>query len=111
MNQIQVTMTELRQRLGTLVNQAAYGSERVVLVSHGQPKAAIIGVVDLQRLEQLESGAMSPTVEALQVLAATDELRERIRQWQEERGIKPESSIDTLNRLRQERDRELSTLP
>lgn len=111
MSQIQVSMTELRQRLGSLVNQAAYGGERVVLVSHGEPKAAIIGVADLQRLQQLDSGTVSPTTEALQVLAATDELRERIRQWQEARGITPESSTETLDRLRQERDHEFSSLP
>ena len=42
MNEIQVTMTELRQSLGRLVNRAAFGGERIVLVAHGEPKAAII---------------------------------------------------------------------
>jgi prevent-host-death family protein len=30
-------MTELRQDLGHLVNRAAYGGDRIVLVAHGQP--------------------------------------------------------------------------
>ena len=47
MNTIEVTMTQLRQGLGELVNRAAYGGERVILVSHGAPRAAIIGIEDL----------------------------------------------------------------
>ena len=69
-----------------------------------------ISVAGLQRLQQLDSGTVSPATEALQVLAAANELREQIRHWQEAHGTTPESSTETLNRLRQERDNELSTL-
>lgn len=38
---------------------------------------------------------------------AADLLREHIRQWQEAYGIEPEDSVETLNQLRMERDKEL----
>jgi hypothetical protein len=41
------------------------------------------------------------------ILAAADLLREEIRQWQEAQGIEPEDSVETLNRLRMERDDEI----
>lgn len=80
-------MSELRQSLGDLVNRAAYGGERIVLVSRGEPKAAIIGVEDLQQLKQLSSGPTMQRERYAQSLATADLLRERIRRWQEAHGI------------------------
>lgn len=102
MSTIHVSMTELRQRLGALVNQAAYGDERIVLVSHGQPKAAIIGVTDLERLRQLDTGSTAQSDQYTEALAVADSLRERIQRWQEAHGIEPEDSVTTLRQLREE---------
>ena len=49
-----VTLTELKRHLGEIVNRAAYGGERIVLLSRGKEHAAIIGLEDLRRLEELE---------------------------------------------------------
>ncbi len=107
MREIQVTMTELRQSLGNLVNRAAYGGEQIVLIAHGEPKAALISVKDLRRLQQFNDNPDSHTGRYGQVLAKSDLLRERIQQWQEAHNIESEDSVETLNHLREERDDEL----
>jgi prevent-host-death family protein len=109
-NEIEVTMTELRQDLGHLVNRAAYGGDRIVLVAHGQPKAAIIGFDDLARLKDLEDEATAEHEDARQALTLADVIAERIRGWQGSHGVEPEDSVETLRQLREARDDELSGL-
>ena len=110
MNEIEVTMTELRQDLGHLVNRAAYGGDRIVLVAHGQPKAAIVGFDDLARLKDLEDKAADEDEEARQALTLADLVGERIRGWQTSNRVEPEDSVEVLRRLREARDDELSGL-
>jgi prevent-host-death family protein len=108
MDEIQVSMTALRQNLGDLVNRAAYGGERIVLVSRGEPRAAIIGIPDLRRLEQAASTRVSEQRDHFDyALEAADRVRERIRRWQEARGIEPGDSVEDLRHLREERDDDL----
>jgi prevent-host-death family protein len=109
MREIQVTMSKLRQNLGSLVSRAAYGKERIILIAHGEAKAAIISVEDLQRLRALnDDRSAHDRFEA--TLAKADLLRERIQQWQEAHGIKSEDTVDTLNELRAQHDDELNGL-
>lgn len=49
-----VSLTELKQNMGDIVNQAAYGGERIMLLSRGKERAALISIEDLRRLEQLD---------------------------------------------------------
>lgn len=44
-----------RLQFSEIVNQVAFGGERVVLHRHGKDVAAIVPVADLELLEQLES--------------------------------------------------------
>lgn len=110
MGEIRVSMSELRQSLGDLVNRAAYGGERIVLVSRGEPKAAIIGVEDLQQLKQLSAGLTTQRDRYVQALATADLLCERIRRWQEAHGIEPEDIAETLSQLRESHDDDLAGL-
>lgn len=110
MSEIQVSMSKLRQNLGSLVNRAAYGGEHIVLVAHGEPKAAIIGIEDLRRLQQLNDYFITHKEQESTVLARADRLREQIRAWQEAHGITPEATAETLDQLRAERDDELLRL-
>jgi prevent-host-death family protein len=103
-------MTELRQNLGHLVNRAAYGGDRIVLVAHGQPKAAIVGFDDLARLKELEDETAAEQDAAQQALTFADLVGERIRGWQASHGVEPEDSVQVLKRLREARDDELSSL-
>jgi len=102
--EIEITMTELRQSLGKLVNQAAFGNNRLILMAHGQPKAAIIGVAELEQLRQLAGDPSVQPDKFSAALTTTDDLRRRIREWQETYNVDSENSVDTLNQLRAERD-------
>jgi prevent-host-death family protein len=45
-----IALSEARDHLSKIVNAVAHGNERVVLESHGQAKAAIVGLRDLERI-------------------------------------------------------------
>ncbi len=49
-----VSVSGLKDALSEFLNRAAYGRERIIIASRGKPKAAIIGIDDLRRLEELE---------------------------------------------------------
>ncbi|MDX1522856.1 MAG: type II toxin-antitoxin system prevent-host-death family antitoxin, partial [Anaerolineae bacterium] len=88
-------------------NRAAYGGERIILVAHGEPKAAIISFDDLQRLRQLQDVETRQHNRYTTALANATLVRDRIREWQTTYQIEPEDSVDTLKTLRKERDDEL----
>jgi prevent-host-death family protein len=103
-----VTMTMLRQHLGEFVNRAAYGNERIILVSRGELRAAIISIPDLERLQAFD--AIAETDHPEKSLAAVTALRERIRAWQESHEVLAGDVAADLNQLREERDVELSDM-
>ena len=49
-----ISVSEAKVAFSKFVNRAAYGRERIVVTSHGQPKAALISIDDLRRLEEME---------------------------------------------------------
>lgn len=109
MSNVEVTMTQLRQGLGELVNRAAYGGERIILISHGAPRAVIISIEDLKRLEQ--SAEQGPQIvqqgRYTEALAGAHAVRERIQRWQMENEIEPQNAGEILRELREERDDEI----
>jgi prevent-host-death family protein len=48
------SISELKSALSEFLNRAAYGQERIIVASRGKPKAAVISIEDLRRLEELE---------------------------------------------------------
>jgi prevent-host-death family protein len=48
------SISELKSALSEFLNRAAYGRERIIVSSRGKPKAAVISIEDLRRLEELE---------------------------------------------------------
>ena len=79
-----VSVTEARKSFSEFLNRAACGNEHIVVTSHGKPKAAVISIEDLRRLEGLEdfAAAMEEDAEfeageALEWEAVKDELEER----------------------------------
>ena len=52
-----VSVSQLKESLSEYLNRAAYGQERIVVSSRGKPKAAVISLQDLERLEELEDAA------------------------------------------------------
>ncbi len=51
---VHTSVTEAKRSFSELLNRAAYGNERIVVTSHDNPKAAVISIEDLRRLEWLE---------------------------------------------------------
>ena len=104
MNETQMSLTDLRQHLATVINRAAYGGERIVLVSHGEPKAVIVGIDEWRRLEERVTGDHSTAEVWTRALTTADQLRERVAQWQSTHDVQPESVEDTLHALREGHD-------
>ena len=49
-----ISVTDTKRSFSELLNRAAYGDERIVVTSHGKPKAAIVSIEALERLKRLE---------------------------------------------------------
>jgi prevent-host-death family protein len=100
-----ISVTELKQNLGEIVNQASFGGTRFILLSHGKERAALISVEDLRLLETLleESQRELHQTQQLNLLADARQLRES--------GA--EASYDVtaaLDEVREERSDELTDL-
>jgi prevent-host-death family protein len=54
MSTLTISTLDLRGRIGDVINRVIYRGERVILEKRGKPVAAIIGMDELRRLEQLE---------------------------------------------------------
>jgi prevent-host-death family protein len=50
----EIAATDVRDRLTELMNRASFGGERFALTVHGQRKAALVSVRDLERLRELD---------------------------------------------------------
>ena len=106
---ITVGIAKIKRDISTIVNRVAFGQERIILTSRGKPKAALVSIEDLQKLEMLESST-SPTSPAQQkaALAMAQAVREITLT---RRGGNPFSDVsEDLHRLREERDLELAGL-
>lgn len=58
-----VSVSEMSSSVSRCLNIAAFGGERIVVTSRGNPKAAIIGLDDLRKLERLEKKVEVRTAE------------------------------------------------
>jgi prevent-host-death family protein len=97
-----VSISSIKRDISALVNRVAFGGQRVILTSRGRPKAAIVGLADLERLLALDEKTKSEI--RLQELVALDDaraLRERILAMTG--GLLPDSA-EELRELREERD-------
>lgn len=71
-----VSIGQVKRDISELVNRVAYAGERIVLVSRGKPKAALVSVEDLEWLER----AQASRSDAWQAwLAESDALNDAIR--------------------------------
>jgi len=77
------SVSKLKSALSEFLNRAAYGKERIIVASRGKPKAAVIGIEDLRRLEELEDAlAAQEALDAYRAgeTASWDEAREQLTQ-------------------------------
>jgi len=47
-----MTTVEARDNFSDMINQAAYGQQRIVLTRRGKPLAAVISISELEKLQQ-----------------------------------------------------------
>jgi prevent-host-death family protein len=104
-----VGIAEARRDLSAIINRVVYGDERIILASRGKPKAAIISIEDLRKLEEIEKTAdESARAERKAALAMAKAVREM--SLRRRKGVPfPDVSKD-LQELREERTRELSNM-
>ena len=57
--------SEARERFSEIVNHVVYGDERIIVLRHGKPVAAVISAEDLERFEELEDLADSREMDAV----------------------------------------------
>ena len=104
-----VGIAEMKRDISAIVNRVAFGRERIILASRGKPKAALVSVQDLEKLESWEK-TISPPSRAQQKAALS--LAQAVREMTlVRRGGVPFSDVaDDLRNLREERDLELAGL-
>ncbi len=54
---------EVKQSLSKYLNRVVYGRERIIIHSRGEPKAALISIEDLHRLEAADAAAQTGVIE------------------------------------------------
>lgn len=96
----EVSVGEAKARLSSLINAVAYGGERIVIQSRRRPKAALVSVKDLSRLEGAHSLPPSKA-QRLLALAQADRVRKALE------GLKLTDAAEDLVRIRKKRLRGL----
>jgi prevent-host-death family protein len=93
-----VNLAQARDSLSSLVDDAAYRRERIVLQSRGKPKAALIGLDDLAKLEAAEeTDGRARKSMMLRWLEDTEKMLKR-------RPRVDASSVEALRQTREDRD-------
>ena len=105
MSTITVSMTQAKNELADVVNRAAYGGERIILLSRGKPKAAIVSFEDLQLLEGVQEEKEAHRARMEGWLAEARDLRQEVLKRRE--GVPLPDSVETLRELREERDEQI----
>jgi prevent-host-death family protein len=100
---LEVSISELKRDLSGVINRTAYGKQRVIIVSRGKPKAAMISIEDLHLLEGL-SQKKTRQVRQMAALEAARAIRAEIAE--QSGGPLPDSS-EELRQLREERGDEI----
>ena len=72
-----VGLAEARDHLSLLVNDAAHGHQRILIESHGRPKAALVGLQDLERLRRLAPQVDGESNPMLRWLEETEKILRR----------------------------------
>jgi prevent-host-death family protein len=104
-----VSLAEIKRNISAIINRVTFGRERIILTSRGKPKAALVSIEDLQKLEAMEGTSPPPSrAQRKAALAMAQAVREMTLA---RRGGIPFSDVsEDLRRLREERDLEIADL-
>ncbi len=103
-----VSIAEVKRSISTLVNRVAFGGERIILTSRGRPKAALVSIEDLRKLERLERAESSLYAERKAALAMAKAVREMT--LARRGGIPFPDVAEEIHKLREERDLEIASV-
>jgi prevent-host-death family protein len=103
-----VSISAVKRVISDLVNRVTYGGERIILTSRGHPKAALVSIADLERLQahettQAEQARLAQWANLRQAREARDQITTRT-------GSALPDSADEIHELREERDDEVAGL-
>ncbi|MDQ3248303.1 MAG: type II toxin-antitoxin system Phd/YefM family antitoxin [Chloroflexota bacterium] len=101
-----VTVAEARKNFSELMAQVAYTHKRILVERRGKPMMALVSVEDLQRLEAWVDDKEVRHAQAFTAL----EMATQFRQQMAQKGIIFPDSVEEINRQREERVYELSSL-
>lgn len=90
-----VPLSVARDQLSALISEVAHGKGRVVLESHGRPKAALVSMEDLRRLEPEIAAAVHPGAAMTSWLEQTERLLTT--------SGRGDASLDALREVREQR--------
>ncbi len=97
---VSVSIGEAKNKLSKIINEVVFAKKRVILNSHGQPKAAMIGLEDLKKFEEMERLFFTSKQERLMALDKAAELRKDI--FNRKKNKVSDSSKD-LEQIREQR--------
>ena len=103
---LETSVSELKRDLSSIINQAVFGKERIVIKSRGRPKAALVSLEDLHILESLSQ----QEIRQVQRLAALETARAVRAQVAAQAGGPLPDSTPSLQELRETRANELDRL-
>ncbi len=86
-------LSAARNQLSAMINQVAHGKDRIVLESHGRPKAALVSIEDLDRLEAHEDRHAEPEAEMVYWLEQTERTL-----------LEPQGGVESTNALLEVRE-------
>ena len=91
-----IGIARAKARLSELVNRVAFGGEHIILESRGRPKAALVSLEDLRRVQNAPP-MMGPRSQRFLALTQADQMRRTF----QSRSLVP--CLEELYRLRGER--------
>ena len=95
-----VSIAEAKNRFSEIINQVVFAKKRIIINSHGRPKAAMISLDELQRFEEMEDGSIRLKETRLRSLDKAAQLRKEI--FARKMEIVSDPSED-LDQIREER--------
>ena len=92
----QTSIAAARSNLSSLIREVEHGKKRILLTSHGRPKAALVSLEDVEALEDLTPD----TNDDDSLFREIDELNRRI--LERRGGVPLPSSLDDLYAIRED---------
>jgi len=99
------TMSQAKDKISELVSRVAKRGDRIVLTSRGKPKAALVSIEDLERLQASDTNRKRDLQSFFRDIDRASEVKDRIRR--EQGGIFLQNSADLIREMRDERDEQI----